>query len=216
MNVQDSTLSFVYSDNDKTYNNIKMKDRTMKMVVAALIAATVGLVSCIKFADGAGENSENGSGNGGNGTPPSSVEGAIDGLVWATSNCGATTSSPEGKYYSADEFMTACPSGWRVPTSAELRSLCSNASEFSIYKGLKGIWLSGKKSYSSSVSAVFFPAAGYKESSGTLRLKGSVGIYWSSTKDGAYEVLYIGSEDAPEVGVDQDEESSYQLRCVKK
>ena len=45
MNVQDSTLSFVYSDNDKTYNNIKMKDRTMKMVVAALIAATVGLVS---------------------------------------------------------------------------------------------------------------------------------------------------------------------------
>ena len=39
MNVQGSTLSLCTADNDKTYNNIKMKDRTMKMVVAALIAA---------------------------------------------------------------------------------------------------------------------------------------------------------------------------------
>lgn len=186
-----------------------MKNKTMKMAVALLLAAMAGLASCTKLADG-------NDGNDGNVTPPTNVEGSIDGLVWATSNCGATSSRPEGKYYSADEFMTACPSGWRVPTSAELRSLCAHSSEFTTYDGFKGNWLSGKKAYSSSSPAVFFPAAGYKESSGTLRLKGSMGIYWSSTKDGAYEVLYIGAESAPEVGVDQDEEASYQLRCVKK
>ena len=172
-----------------------MKNKTMKMAVALLLAAMAGLASCTKLVDG-------NDGNEGNVTPPTNVEGSIDGLIWATSNCGATSSRPEGKYYSA--------------TSAELRSLSAHSSGFTTYDGLKGNWLSGKKAYSSSSPAVFFPATGYKESSGTLRLKGSMGIYWSSTKDGAYEVLYIGAESAPEVGVDQDEEASYQLRCVKK
>lgn len=49
----------------------------MKMVVAALIAATVGLVSCIKLADGAGENSENGSSNGGNGLRRAALRGQL-------------------------------------------------------------------------------------------------------------------------------------------
>ena len=75
-----------------------------------------------------------------------------------------------------------CPTGWRVPTYAELSELKSNYSSWtSDSNGRKGYWLSGSESYSSTVPQVFFPGAGYRSSyDGTAYYQGHTGTYWSS------------------------------------
>lgn len=194
---------------------------SMKTIATAMSAAMFCLLSCVKLSSGddvqnGGGSGNNGGNNGGNTEPPAKVDGEIDGLIWATSNCGATSAKPEGKLYNAELFMKACPSGWRVPTAAELTSLSSHYSECVTYNGMKGRWLSGKTPYSSAGSAVFFPISGFKDSSGNVLWADYGSEYWSSTKNGgAYQVLTVAVEGEPDVGMDQDGMAYYQLRCVK-
>ena len=190
---------------------------SMKTIATAMSAAMFCLLSCVKLSSGDDVQNGGGSGNnGGNTEPPAKVDGEIDGLIWATSNCGATSAKPEGKLYNAEQFMKACPSGWRVPTAAELTSLSSHCSECVTYNGMKGRWLSGKTPYSSAASAVFFPISGFKDSSGNVLWADYGSEYWSSTKNGgAYQVLTVAVEGEPDVSMDQDGMAYYQLRCVK-
>ncbi len=110
----------------------------------------------------------------------------IDGKTWMDYNVGAIKSNPYGSRYNFDNAQTACPTGWRLPTKAELESLSANYSDWTTYLGVKGRWFSGSQSYSSSVSAIFLP---------TLSSSASNGGYWSSTENdngGAYG-LYFSS-----------------------
>lgn len=76
-----------------------------------------------------------------------------------------------------------CPEGWRVPTSAELESLSLNYSEWTTNEeGQNGYWFCGSNEYTSEVSQIFLPAAGWRNSGGGIAaLRGTLADYWSST-----------------------------------
>lgn len=74
-----------------------------------------------------------------------------------------------------------CPTGWRVPTSAELNELCKNRSVWTSEDDQPGRWFSGASSYTDEVPQVFFPAAGYLSYDyGNASFRGYSGYYWSS------------------------------------
>ncbi|MBR5103698.1 MAG: hypothetical protein IKV05_03335 [Bacteroidales bacterium] len=75
-----------------------------------------------------------------------------------------------------------CPSGWRVPTYAELNKLRQNKSACTTNAaGQNGYWFSGMTAYSDTAPQVFFPAAGGLGGYyGYPVNRGGVGYYWSS------------------------------------
>lgn len=74
-----------------------------------------------------------------------------------------------------------CPSGWRVPTYAELDELNQNRSSCTINSaGQSGYWFSGASSYTESAPQIFFPAAGGRNADGDADSRGYWGLYWSS------------------------------------
>src|SRR5574344_331641 len=86
-----------------------------------------------------------------------------------------------------------CPTGWRVPTSAELTALLGgNLSPLLVsYNSQNGAWFNGTTS--PGASGVFLPAAGYRDNYGYAVGRGSYGgLYWSSTPDGvsAYNLFF--------------------------
>lgn len=78
-----------------------------------------------------------------------------------------------------------CPSGWRVPTKAELNSLIQNYSKWTTDEsGREGRWFSGSVPYSIYVPQIFFPGAGHRDyDDGKAYYRGRYGRYWSSYAD---------------------------------
>lgn len=81
-----------------------------------------------------------------------------------------------------------CPSGWRVPTATELRTLAEGHNSGIVsYEGKNGIWFTGTVEYSENVeNKIFLPCSGERfwdswfHDSGCCR-RGSEGRYSSST-----------------------------------
>ena len=74
-----------------------------------------------------------------------------------------------------------CPSGWRVPTNAELYELTNNYSEWiANSEGQYGRWFSGASQYDERVPRIFLPAAGRLQHSYNADARGDRGLYWSS------------------------------------
>ncbi|MDR2971374.1 MAG: fibrobacter succinogenes major paralogous domain-containing protein [Bacteroidales bacterium] len=108
-----------------------------------------------------------------------------DPLTPSSGSATLPTTTPSG-----DSWITAndpCPTGWRVPTRAELDKLVSAGS---VWKstGVPGII------FGSGDNTVFFPAAGYRVGDGMLVLGGDNGIYWSGTPNPDYSMFayYLG------------------------
>lgn len=79
-----------------------------------------------------------------------------------------------------------CPSGWRVPTRAELASLIANKSSLTTNNGLSGYWVSGSAAYSEDVNQIFLSEGGCHNGientiQGAICTEREVrGYYWSS------------------------------------
>lgn len=112
-----------------------------------------------------------------------------------------------------------CPSGWRVPTYAELDELCGNRSSWTTNSaGQVGYWFSGVTAYTSDVPQVFFPAAGLRNSnSGNASNRGYAGGYWSSRPSGtnAYR-LYFNSSNSLMGSDSYNRAYGYSVRCVQE
>ena len=112
-----------------------------------------------------------------------------------------------------------CPSGWRVPTYAELDELSANYSSWTTDEnGQSGYWFSGPNVYTETAPQVFLSAAGYRsQTQGWAVIRGAFGYYWSSRPMDIYpdsiSILYFMSL---EVGVDvgSDRPSGFSVRCV--
>ena len=119
-------------------------------------------------------------------------------------NCGTEANPIKTEY-------DPCPTGWRVPTTQELKDLKNNYSSWSNQSGQPGIWLSGFTQYSEAVNKVFFPAAG---SIAQYRHQG--GTYWSSNTSDIYaEYLHLTNYNIP-VGLGGNPRYyGYSVRCVQ-
>ena len=94
--------------------------------------------------------------------------------------------------------------------------MISNFSTWITNDGQRGYWFSGSKSYSESVSRVFFPAAGTRSGyDAECDSRDGIGSYWSSNPDGsyAYHIYFLDSR----VAIYSSYYHSYGLsvRCVK-
>lgn len=108
-----------------------------------------------------------------------------------------------------------CPDGWRVPTAAELTQLHENYSSWTTEESLRGRWFSGNDSYSSLVSQLFLPAAGYrKDNNGTVAGRSNNGYYWSSGPSANSSCGLYFSNSNVEV-YDLSRSNGYAIRCVK-
>ncbi|MBQ7811334.1 MAG: Ig-like domain-containing protein [Bacteroidales bacterium] len=85
-----------------------------------------------------------------------------------------------------------CPTGWRVPTYAELSALCKNYSWLT-KDNHAGCYFVGEYTYIEGLPQVFFPAAGHRDFDGFARYRGYGGQYWSSrpSSAGAYYASYL-------------------------
>lgn len=89
-----------------------------------------------------------------------------------------------------------CPEGWRIPTKDEMYSLVKNCSEFTSFENKNGYWFSGSVGYAVGVEAVFLPAGGYLDHTGSRRNRGSLGRYWTSSlynTSSIYHLSYANS-----------------------
>ena len=72
-----------------------------------------------------------------------------------------------------------CPTGWRVPTRAELQLLVNSGSVWGTYNGVNG------RLYGTAPNRIFLPAAGhrsnYRDGAHSEDIRG---VYWSSTRGG--------------------------------
>ena len=112
-----------------------------------------------------------------------------------------------------------CPSGWRVPTKAELNSLLQNKSTWTTDEsGQGGIWFSGSMPYSIYVPQIFFPGAGHRDyCDGKADYRGRYGRYWSShadINDASYLSFVYGSTDVRIVGTYY-KAFGFSVRCVQ-
>jgi len=109
-----------------------------------------------------------------------------------------------------------CPTGWRLPTSNEIKSLCDNnkvKSEWTSVNGVNGRSFTDK----ANGNTLFLPAAGNLTSyDSTHYYGGSYGYYWGSTLDGEYS--YYLSFHSSNVGPDHGNSraNGFSCRCVSK
>ncbi len=110
----------------------------------------------------------------------------INGVWWATRNIrgyGSFVANPEdyGSMYTFEEAQTICPSGWRLPTPAEINLLLSAPREEVTINGVRGC------KYGSGSDVIFIPYVGYRdERGGYVEFQGSRGWYWSSQQFNKY------------------------------
>jgi uncharacterized protein (TIGR02145 family) len=110
----------------------------------------------------------------------------------ATDNAGpitgwSTTAAADGSWLDGSKTANdPCPTGWRVPTAAQLTNLANNTlnPRMSV-----GTWTSSSTNYSVGYrfgQSLFLPAASNRSgSNGSLGNRGSNGYYWSSTVSGS-------------------------------
>lgn len=128
-----------------------------------------------------------------------------DSTLW---NSGSDSSPLKSDY-------DPCPTGWRVPTYAELSQLCQNYSDKTTRNGQTGYWLSGTQAYSSSVSRIFMPFAGKINSGGIPCDRDEYGFYWTSYTNQEYIFVsyFLGSQDGMSTTV---RSNAYSIRCVQE
>lgn len=139
----------------------------------------------------------------------SSAEVKVDGLVWATMNVGATAEDIKGKTFSFAEAQHACPSGWRLPTLAEMEAVQRNV-EWSN----DGTWFSGSEYWHLGSPAVFLPYTYVEETSGR---KEKCAVYWTGTDAGDGRVWTLSMSDYFSDSLNLNHSSGRNsVRCVKK
>lgn len=110
-----------------------------------------------------------------------------------------------------------CPSGWRVPTYAELKELKNNFSSWTSEDSKKGRYFSGEYTYFADAPQIFFPAAGYRYYGGGYAYnRGYDGGYWSSKPGSIYAYYLCFDSGNANMKGDRYRAYGYSLRCVQE
>lgn len=121
-----------------------------------------------------------------------------------------------------------CPSGWRVPTYAELDGLRLNNSDWIVNENNQsGRFFSGYYKYAEdSDKKIFLPASGERSTDlvdGDARNRGDEGYYWSSRTGGYWDngsgsgaYLFRFSIPGGSMGTARSRADGYSVRCVQE
>jgi len=106
---------------------------------------------------------------------------ASTGYEWPSPMPGWNSTVPTGTMWYAEN--DPCPTGWRVPTQAELQSLYNAGSAWTTIDGVNG------RLYGTAPNQIFLPATGWRWSNGgALDGVDESGNYWSSTQNDSTNV----------------------------
>jgi len=105
-----------------------------------------------------------------------------------------------------------CPQGWRVPTDAELLTLVADnvTSEWTTVNDVSGRIFTDINTN----NAFFLPAAGWRDTSGTLLSAGTLGYYWSSSPTAGTSARYLLFNSASLNVVINGRVRGFSVRCV--
>jgi uncharacterized protein (TIGR02145 family) len=138
----------------------------------------------------------------------------IGGVIWAGTNVGeqgrfATTPEDYGSQYQFDKAQTACPEGWRTPTTEEFAALIDAGDERTDVSGVSG------RMFGSGENKIFLPNSGFQGGSQA----GHAGSYWSSTphkKKRAYAIGFNNSAQRVFHSAGYYRSYAMSVRCVKE
>ncbi len=115
----------------------------------------------------------------------------------------------------ANEY-NPCPTGWKVPTEAEMNALLSlgNASTTSGLDGVRGLWIGGNYN-TDHVGSLFLPEPACRKGDGSMSTGNGAGVYWTTG---------IGSQNNVGKGLDisstnllsRNKNEGNEVRCVKQ
>ena len=135
--------------------------------------------------------------------------------AWAVTGTvsGWDSSNPSGTEWEAAN--DPCPTGWRVPTTADFLALSNTANVTYAWTTLNGVD-GGRFTDKTSDAWIFFPAAGYRNSSnGALNSAGSHAYYWSSTQSSSTNAYYLNSSSGSLSQSSDYRAAGRSVRCVK-
>ena len=139
-------------------------------------------------------------------------------IGWSTTD--PITSSPSGNTWNQnwngggattwETTNNVCPSGWRVPTVAELESLTNAERRRAIINDVQG------SVYGSGENAIFLPDAGLRGNYGTLQTNGyQLNFYWSNSATSSSNAQHLRSGDSYVTGISSySTNTALPVRCV--
>ena len=103
------------------------------------------------------------------------------------SECGATwcCASPRGDDW--EKNNNPCPPGWRVPYLQDIFKLLDASNEWTTVNGANG----RKFTDNTTDASIFLPAAGYRNSDGSLSWASEFGYYWIDTRSSKFNTPYF-------------------------
>jgi len=143
-------------------------------------------------------------------------------IGWSTenplvnSNGGTTWNSTVPVGYTWEKANDPCPTGYRLPTNEENKSLFDVAKVTNVYTEQNGV---NGRIFTDKISgtSIFMSAFGFRNAEGELQYSGYTGRYWSSTQidcSRAYGTYFYYSETA--IVAENNRLDGRLVRCVAK
>jgi uncharacterized protein (TIGR02145 family) len=106
-----------------------------------------------------------------------------------------------------------CPTGWRVPTKAEMETLIST---YDHYEKINEVWV---YIFVQGDNKLYLPSAGYRNGSGSLAQVNGHGNYWTSTgclewTNSAFFFKFYNSD--PYISDNATKSEALSVRCIKE
>ncbi|MCL2220503.1 MAG: fibrobacter succinogenes major paralogous domain-containing protein [Chitinispirillia bacterium] len=136
---------------------------------------------------------------------------------WCYNNINSNCAT-YGRLYTWDAAMSACPSGWSLPDTADWNALVRAAGGWEM-AGTTLKSATGWNNNGNGTDAIGFSAlpAGYRNTDGTFYHAGTLGYWWSATESGSGYAYFrdMSSDLANVYEINYGKGGGFSARCVR-